>query len=468
MRADGLILVANALELLTGIGVLLALGLAGHGRALVARLGLAYGLGLAITGILAANLALVGVLPGLPELTLLAVVALVAGLLRRRPEARGASAGRDGMVAAAIGVGVVILLATAAWAFAVHPLSEWDGWAIWGMKAKALYDFGGANSPVLTSPLYSQPSYPLLLPALEAVDFRALGSADGTAVHLQLALLAVAYAGSLFGLLWRRVPSSLVALTALAMLAAPWVLAQLAMNYADVPLAFFVALGLVALACWLREDRRELLVVAAVFFAAGVLTKNEGTMFFAAAMASAGSLLLVRARRRLVPLALAAAAVVAVFVPWRIFTAVHHLAIGSVRLSSAGSLSSIVNGSGRGGEAANVLAHQFVPHDWALLVPLLAIGLVAAVSTRRFGIAVFVSAWAVISFGGLVADYWLSPLPLRWYLATSASRVVTTIVVASASMVPLLAADAWRALEVVLLASADRTRRSRITTSPLV
>ncbi len=142
----------------------------------------------------------------------------------------------------------LVLLAHAARAFAVRPLIEWDGWAIWAMKARALYDFGGVTHGIFTTQPYGPLQHPLFLPALEATGFRAIGSFDGTLIHVQLALLAFGFAAALWTLLRERVPAALAGATILAIAAADSTLRQLASNLADIPLAFFVALGVVALA----------------------------------------------------------------------------------------------------------------------------------------------------------------------------------------------------------------------------
>src|SRR5207237_7653992 len=135
-------------------------------------------------------------------------------------------------------------------------LVEWDGWAIWAMKARALYDFGGAQHDVFTTAPYGPLQHPLLLPSLEATGFRAIGSYDGTLIHLQLALIALGFAATLWTLLGERVPAPFAGAAALAVLAAPSTLRQLVGNLADVPLAFFVSLGVVCLARALDEDER--------------------------------------------------------------------------------------------------------------------------------------------------------------------------------------------------------------------
>ena len=84
-------------------------------------------------------------------------------------------------------------LANAARLFAVKPLLENDGWALWGLRAQALYDAGHPFAPVFTDPPYPALQYPLFLPGLEAVDARFMSTFDGTAIHLQLLGLAIAF-----------------------------------------------------------------------------------------------------------------------------------------------------------------------------------------------------------------------------------------------------------------------------------
>ena len=73
---------------------------------------------------------------------------------------------------------------------------------------------------------------------------------------MQLALLGFGFAAALWTLLRERVPAALAGATILAIVAADSTLRQLAANLADIPLAFLVALGVVALARTLLDERR--------------------------------------------------------------------------------------------------------------------------------------------------------------------------------------------------------------------
>ena len=142
----------------------------------------------------------------------------------------------------------LVLLAHAFHAFSVRPLVEWDGWAIWAMKARALYDFGGVAHGVFTTAPYGPLQHPLLLPALEATGFRSLGAFDGTLIHVQLALLAFGFAAACGRCCASEFRQRSRERQFSRSLAADSTLRQFAGNLADIPLAFFVALGVVALA----------------------------------------------------------------------------------------------------------------------------------------------------------------------------------------------------------------------------
>jgi hypothetical protein len=66
------------------------------------------------------------------------------------------------VVGVAAFVVALVVLAHALFAFSVRPLVEWDGWAIWAMKARALYDFGGVDHGVFTTLPYGPLQHPLL------------------------------------------------------------------------------------------------------------------------------------------------------------------------------------------------------------------------------------------------------------------------------------------------------------------
>ncbi len=440
------LLFANALYLVIGIALLPLLRIARTRAELTARLGLGYMLGVATTGALSAHLALIGVPVGLVELVVLALLTGVPAwrLARRSPEQprdtpaseRGWLGGMSQVVGIAAFVVALVLLAHAERAYSVRPLFEWDGWAIWAMKARALYDFGGVAHGVFTTAPYGPLQHPLLLPAVEATGFRSMDAFDGTLIHVQLALLAFGFAAALWTLLRERVPAALAGATVLAIVAADSTLRQLASNLADIPLAFFVALGVVALARTLLDAESRLLPMAAIMLGAATLTKP-------AAVALVPFVLIVRTRSSL----LTALTVALILLPWRIFVAAHGLKNPEYSFGDAVNPSYLSDHSDRVRPALTGVWHQVWSSGWAWLVPFALVAFAAGLLARRWRLAGFAAAWALLSFGGIVLTFWISVVPIELTLRWAAYRTVASLVIGAAALAPLLAGESWTEFE---------------------
>jgi hypothetical protein len=341
---------------------------------------------------------------------------------------------------------------------------EWDGWAIWAMKARALYDFGGVAHGVFTTAPYGPLQHPLFLPALEATGFRAMGAFDGTLIHVQLALLAFAFVAALWTLLRERVPAPLAGATILAVVTASSTLRQLASNLADIPLAFLLALGVVALAVTLLDDDTSLLPFAATMLGAATLTKPEGLLFAVAALLPFVAVSRTRASL------LTVLAVALMLAPWRIFAASHHLKNPEYSFGDALSPSYLADHADRLRPALSGVWHQVWSSGWGLLVPLALVAFAASIVARSWRVAGFAAAWALLSFAGIVLVFWISVVPVELTLKWAAYRTVASLVIGAAALAPVLAAEAWphdwaRATK-ARLSRADATvdrRRSRPT-----
>jgi hypothetical protein len=431
------IVVANLLILVLGCGLLPLLNLARTRREMLTRAPLGYAVGLAATGILSADLAIVYVPVGRLLLPILALLSLAVGL--RRVSGWG---GRPRLLrvrelpALAVLAVLAVFAVPAAELYANKPLLEWDGWAIWATRARALYYYGHPIAPVFTSAIYPALQHPLLLPALEALDFRFMGSFDGTTVHLQLLALAVGFLGGAWTLLRGTTRPILLAATLLAIVCAPTFFHQLETNYADVPLAMFVALGVAALASWLRSGEEGLLPAAALFLGAAALTKNEGEAF--ALMAFVAAFIVARPDQRR-PLAYAAGAVLLVDLPWRIWLEVNQVHIAEYSLSDLFSPSYLSAHSDRVSPVVRELWRQIsLEGSWSKLVPLTFLAVVGAAVLGRFRPALFGAVWLVLSFAALVGTYWISTNSLASHLANSSDRTIDSLVIAGALLVPVL------------------------------
>jgi hypothetical protein len=431
VRVAGL-LGANALIFLVGLGLLPWLGVARSWRQLVSRCGLAYLCGLVAVGILAAHLALLQIGFGWPALAVVASVAAVSGAWHLRGSERPVWT-RPHWPALAAVAALAALLVEYTRAFAVAPLDRYDAWAIWALKGHALYAFGGADPAVFAGSQYhfANLDYPLLLPSLEAVDFHAMGAFDTRLLHLQFLLLLVAALAALGTLLAGQVRPLLLWMLLGAVALAPAVFDQLLTAYADLPLALLFAVGVAAAARWLLTDERWALAVATLCFAGALLTKNEGTLFVAAAFVGLFAAALSRWRA----LAVAVAVDVALLLPWKLYVRAHHLSDINYNLADSFHPHKL----GVGPIAFRTLGGQMLdPRQWGLLAPIFLVVLAVAVLRGERALALFAGITVLLSWLGLSWIYVISHFEYSSYLGSTKRRVVASVVLAAAALIPLL------------------------------
>jgi hypothetical protein len=445
MRATALI-GANLLMLVAGLGVLPLLGIARTWRELAFRSGLAYLVGLLVTGIVSAHLALVHVAVGWLGLSLLAAFSVAVCVWRLRGTEPPALP-RPAWINVAGLVALTALLVDYARAFRVAPLNRYDAWAIWALKGHALYAFGWADPAVFadTSYRFANLDYPLLLPSLEAVGFRAMGAFDTRLLHIQFLLVLVAALAALFGVLRDQVPPLVLWLTLLPLALAPAVFGQLLTAYADLPLALVFGVGVAAAGRWLITNERWALALAAFCFAGALLLKNEGSLLVLAVFAA----LLVTARRRRRAVLIAAGFDLLVLLPWRIFVRVHDLSDINYSFGDSFDWNHINGRLGVGPIAFRTLAEQMLdPRQWGFLVPIFVVLVVATFALGARALPLFALVWTVLAWLGLSWIYVISHFEYSSYLDSTRERVVASVVVGTAALIPLFAAECWRRLSV--------------------
>jgi hypothetical protein len=162
------------------------------------------------------------------------------------------------------------------------PHGEWDAYSIWNQHARFMF-----RDPALWKEMFhdtlkwSHPDYPLLLPASVARSWQYIGSeapfaAQAIAFFFVFALAAVAI--STVSLLKGQIQGMLCGF---AFFSSAYLVQYAAMQYADIPLAFFLtaSVSLYLLYCDSR-DKVGLLVLAGLMASLAAWTKNEGIIFF--------------------------------------------------------------------------------------------------------------------------------------------------------------------------------------------
>jgi hypothetical protein len=415
---------------------------------LLAALGLAYLVGVSVLILIAIALLTAGVALSLPGFTILALaVALAGGLigLRRRPEPlRDADVRPGGRADRIIVLGIATLFAAFALGaltqYTSAPMNDWDGWSIWTRKAIALFSFGTLEPAFWTAKPYvfMHQDYPILLPMIEMLHFRAIGRIDTQSVHVQLWFLLVAFPWAL-GYLASRCGRAMVwAPLALGAVTAPAILTVMIGGLADVPLAVLVACGVLALGLWIdRRDRADL-AVAVILLAGAASTKNEGLLTAAVALGAAGIVLVARRpRRELKDLGIAVAAFAVAILPWQAWAATAGVP-KDVKLGDALDPGYMLGQADRIWPAVAALAGQLADESrWMFFVPLAILAAAVAIYARQASRA---ATFYLLTGGGmflaLVWAYWASTYPIDWYLGTSAYRVVSGV--AAISMAALI------------------------------
>jgi hypothetical protein len=411
--------------------------------------GLGYLLGLASFGVVWTQLLVVGVpLDGRTlVLSLVLGTAAAAGaavLLRReRPHglgdpARHASTG--GVLVTAVGIALAALLLEAMFRSArLQSLQAYDAWAFWVPKAKAIYYFGGLDHQLFTT--LANPTYPPLVPILDAAAFHAMGSADVSSFHLQYWFVVVGATAAVAGCLYRHLPAWLLWPSLLLVLTVPRMASGLLVPQADVLVDVLFVVGVLLLVLWLRDARGWRLAAVAVLFAGAGLTKREGLLFAAAAL-GVGLAASFGRRRAVWPRLLAVAALVAVAaLPWRLWYA--RQGIGGEAPSDAGA----------GGSVDRMLDALRLSFDvlfdttlWSVvpIVALVAVGAAFVWGDRRVA-AYLAAVLALVFLGGAWVTYAFRELPITADESLNPIvRYTGAIVLLAAVATPLLLGSVWR------------------------
>ena len=288
------------------------------------------------------------------------------------------------------------------------PLTGWDAWAFWVPKAKIIYFFGGIDFPQFTA--LAGPSYPLFVPALDAIDFHFMGGPDTIVLAVQYWLLLVGFVGAMLGLLRSIAPAAIT-----------WLFAATAVAMPDLDGRLFDRTGTG------RSTSSSVLLRWRLF--AGFSPENAGLSWSTASwlpppwrrngegqllalcLVLGGVAALGRRRRAWVAVVLPAVAAYLVNVPWRIWWTSRRLASDT---PAGGLLNGTLHLSRIPASFRLVLGLVFDFGRWHGIVPIALVAAVSLLARQRRQAAVFyivagvtsVIGWAwVNSVGPLPADH---------------------------------------------------------------
>jgi hypothetical protein len=321
-------------------------------------------------------------------------------------------------------------------------LYEFDGWAFWVPKAKAIYFYGGLDHQFFAE--LPGPSYPPLVPAFEAAAFRFMGSPDVVTLHLQFWFFLVGFVTAVLGLLHGRVARLFLWPPLLLLLVTPQVVQHALLAEGDFLLDEFIALAALLVGLWLVEQRSWHLAAATAFLGGAMSTKREGYLL-AACIILAGLAASWSRRRAVWPrLVVAATIAVVLTIPWRVLLASRGLPGGG---PEAGGTGLFAHADRAWPSLRLALSTLFDFQIWLLIAPVVIIAIAAALfaGTRQFGLyALFLFVFALVAF---MWTTWAFPsLPITKNAALNPiARLTGSFVFSAAALTPVLLADGWGA-----------------------
>ncbi len=467
MQADVASFGVDALLAVAGLWILVGIGLVPlRGFSMLAALGLAYMTGAALVPVVLVALLVIGVPVTLVTFFMVVLACVVTGGFAGRhsriaaPQTSAAWRWLRSWRTWPAETWVIVVFVALFGVYSVigmlgvfeSSLVAWDSWAIWARKAQVLTLHDSLFNGFFTNQSYSSShlDYPLAYPVWESLHFRAAGVFDIQAILRHIWLLLVASIWGLAYLLRERVRPVIWAPILLLALTAPGISAQLRDGYADVPMALFACVGVMALGLWIAKQETGLLPLAAIMLAATANMKNEGLAATLAVLLVGGVIVLARGLN-VRAYAGAAGAVIVAFLPWRIWLAAHGIE-GDMPVAKGLNPGYLLDRIDRVGPAIAAINGQFADQErWLYLLPLAALVVIASLVSgvgRRvaaFYLGCFLLTWALF-----VWSYWISPHDLEWHLASSVDRVVSIpMLVCLAAVLHLsgllLRAFSWRA-----------------------
>lgn len=309
------------------------------------------------------------------------------------------------------------------------PLSDYDGLAIWGIKAKSFYLKGTVFTDIFTEKVFlpAHPDYPLLLPLGEAWVYKTLGEFND---YLVKALFPIYFIGTLavFYSCLIRLFKRKAALLFTFFLATVSQFRNFGFtSYAEIVLVFYFTASFLYLFLWMKKENFSYLILSALLAFSGIWTKNEGSMLFLVNLIVLAIMLIdkkINLSKKIIYFLTYSLIVVLLFSPWIIFKSSNGLSNDvinkdtmkiSVAFKNLNRILPILN---------EYQKHVFGPKKWniiwilVILIFILKFKNIFKDDQKYFTYAV------IFCFLGYALVYIITPQNLGWHLSTSGSRII--------------------------------------------
>jgi hypothetical protein len=336
------------------------------------------------------------------------------------------------VLAAAGGLALVTLAVTAFWVHrSLRPHGEWDAWAIWNLRARAILRGAPDWTSVFSNAIaWSNVDYPVFLP-VSVARLWAYEGAESTLIPAIVALTFFASTVATVSVLVGQLRGWASGLLSGAVLVAPHTYVfQSSCQCADVPIAQFMLVAVACSAIARQRPRNSWMLMAVAGAAAGLAawTKNEGEILFLLLLIGVVTWPAGERDRRGLWFGVGAAGPLAALVWFKLRLAPSNYLFTPTAM--AGLVERLLD-AGRWTLIRTQLL-EMLP-AWGELPggALLLLTLVVALTMRLDRRGAERCAWAlgvvVVMMMGYVLVYAMTPLPLLWQILTSFPRLMTQL-----------------------------------------
>jgi hypothetical protein len=316
----------------------------------------------------------------------------------------------------------------------VFPWGGWDAIAIWNLHAKFMADSNHWSEMFSQTLSWSHPDYPLFLPSLIALGWRAIGEINFMVPQI---LGVIPFLGIISILFFATRNKLLGVIAAFIILFDDQFVDQAASQYADTWLAFYLLMAIYLINQ--IPERPQLAWVLSIIITSCGWIKNEGLLFFA--IASVLVLYLLRNdRRQLIRFLVSGSPIILLLILFKIILTPSNDMIAETNTSLYAKLISI--------DRYHIIL-EFIKksalEDFPILPGLMLVGLFL------FNKIPSIMRWNLIILLGLfcvyLAIYLITPKDLSWHLSTSFYRLMHQLYPSVLLCYFLIADNNWEGLK---------------------